>query len=443
MYTVELESKGNFQKMELRNYQKAGIDKTLAFLRDRKSAYLADEMGLGKTTQAIHIAKFLGAKKILVVCPASLRLNWRNEFKMWTEQVAFPMLSGRDGMQSTKHDIIVASYDLAAGPAGSCALKSREWDMLILDEAHYLKSKGAKRTKACLHHYWERAEYKLAMSGTPLPNGVIDGFTLFNKMAPEAFPDYYKYGFRYTKAEKNWFTGKWEFRGGRNLPELRAKIKSTFMVRRTKASVLRELPAKVYSQIPVALGKHSHEASADEADIQAIREAIENGKQIAMSTEIATKRRSLGLLKVKHIVDYINTLLSSRDKVVLFLYHKEVISAVAEALGSLCAVISGETPAKKRQDIIDAFQKNDNPRVFIGQIAAAGTGITLTAASICVFGELSWTPAEVAQAIDRLHRIGQKEVVEVHYLIGEGTLDEQIIGSLRGKIADIGEVLKS
>jgi SWI/SNF-related matrix-associated actin-dependent regulator 1 of chromatin subfamily A len=260
-------------------------------------------------------------------------------------------------------------------------------------------------------------------------------------LAPEAFPDRYKFGFRYTNARRNWFTGYWEFKGGKNLTELRDALQRTCMVRRTKQAVLLELPPKIYSTIPIKISG-SENFQLNLRDI----ERIDDGQAAVMSSEIATARRGLGLLKVDAAVEHILNIMESKNRCVVFAYHRDVINALYEKLVSenfFVSVIHGDTPMDKRDRMIQLFQNNKEvASVLIGQITAAGVGITLTAADICVFVELDWTPANMAQAIDRLHRIGQKEAVEVHYLVAADTMDDQIITSLRTKIEAINKVLQ-
>lgn len=432
--------------MDLREYQKEGVKRLRELLGSRNSAYLADEMGLGKTAQALEVLRHLDVDNVLIICPAGLRLNWQNEIKTWWPEVdTYPILKGTDlhlGLLNLDSlCAIIISYDLASSELGLRMLATKQWDALILDEAHYCKSGKANRTKACLRILWDKANYRLLLSGTPCPNGIIDGYEAFHKLAPECFPDKFKFGFRYTQARRNWFSGTWEFRGGKNLKELRDTLARTCMVRRTKAAVLSELPDKIYSTIPFEV-ETTADLTVNEADLL----RIESGAMAAMSDEIATRRRGLGLLKVSQAVAHVLNIMESKRRCVVFAYHKDVIKAMVEKLRGYVAVMSitGATSPTERQNIIELFQNHsEEPMVLVGQITAAGVGITLTAADICVFAELDWVPANMAQAIDRLHRIGQKNSVAVHYLIGAGTMDQQIIESLRKKIESINEVLRS
>ena len=433
--------------MDLREYQKEGIAKISEMLLKRRSAYLADEMGLGKSVQAIEAAKQTRCKIVLIVCPAGLRLNWVRELNAWwPEADTAAILKSSDYLARTDAKLItipgavVISYELLTNKDIYKGLCSIHWDMLILDEAHFAKSRTAKRTKAVLGALWDKCCYRLLLSGTPCPNGIIDGFTAFNKLAPEAFPDYYKYGFRYTNATRNWFTGNWEFKGGKNLKELRETLQRSCMVRRTKKAVLSELPDKIYSNIHISVTTDdSYKLDED------TRERIEEGRVAVTSMAVATKRRGLGILKVPAAIDHVTNIMTSKTRCVVFAYHRDVIEGLANTFKGICPtlVISGDTPMKERDQIIQTFQSTGSDKIIlVAQITAAGVGITLTASDICVFVELDWTPANMAQAIDRLHRIGQNNAVEVHYLVAQDTMDQQIIESLRNKIESINQVLR-
>lgn len=390
-------------------------------LQARKAAYLADDMGLGKTAQAIEVLKHLGCPNCLVVCPAGVRTVWLQELGRWN-------FAG---------DAEVVSYNKTIIEDW----QPRPYEVLICDEAHYLKTHDSKRTRACLGRLWRGAAYRLLLSGTPVPNGIIDGYTTFHACAPEEFPNYTAFGHQYTNATRNYFTGYWDFKGGRNIPELKRKC-SSFMVRRKKEDVLTELPPKVFTKYFVEVA-HAAEYSLPSGVIA----DIENLSKLSHSPEVATRRRALGACKVGAVLAHLKMLLDSAEtRLVVFAYHSETIRLLQEALQGAkiaCAIIQGGVPVAERSNIIKWFQSGDpEPRVLIGQVVAAGTGITLTAASVCVFAELDWTPANMTQAMDRLHRIGQRDVVQVHYILGQGTMDEQIIDSLREKWEGISKLME-
>ena len=429
------------EHMELRTYQIEGIARLIEILSVRKSAYLGDEMGLGKSAQATVVAQSLHVQKLVIVCPASLRLNWQRELQKWSPSpwVCHIVRGKKDLRKIAWSDncptAVICSYEIS--PLLSAHLGG-SIDMLIMDECHYLKTATTKRTKACLTKLWPLATYRLCLTGTPMPNGVMDGYTLFNKFLPDVFKDQYSFGFRYTNAKRNWFTNNWEFKGGKNLKELREKV-APFMVRRLKSSVLTELPAKTYSQIPLEVkGSKDYQLSDEHKAV------VKEGKSASLSASYATARRGLGLLKIPEAAAYVKEIANDKERLVVFAYHREVISTLAEmliAMGHTVLTITGDTPMSKRDSYVHQFQTPGGRIILLAQIQAAGIGINLTAADTCVFAEIDWVPASMAQAIARLDRLGQLSSVAIHYLVAAGTMDEDITSALTSKIKVISEAL--
>lgn len=425
--------------MQLRKYQIEGADKLIQFLNARNAAYLADEMGCGKTAQACDVLNSLGAGHVLIVCPAILRLNWQRELIMWSERDSKCIFSSKDNLDGK---VLIVSYDLATMLHTKL---NRKWDLIIFDEAHFLKSPTAKRTKVCLRKLFPLAKKRLFLSGTPTPNGIIDGFAVFNRIAPDLFPNYDAFGRRYTNAELNWFVkrmynrDKWEYRGGRNLKELKDLIYNNFLVRRRKKDVLSELPPKQFSQIDIQIDRPEQYALSPE-----VLSAVQASQSNLVAPATATQRKALGMSKVPAAIEHIKLLMAEKNRLVIFAYHKDVINSIASEVSNeyTAHAITGDVPMPRRQEIIDEFQGRLNTKhVLVCQTHAAGVGITLTAADVCEFVELDWTPAVMQQCIDRLHRIGQENRVQINYLTACKTMDEQIITSLRQKVEAITEAI--
>ena len=427
--------------MQLRTYQRKNIDLLVAFLRSRGAAYLADEMGLGKTAQALTLMKMLQCVRILIICPASLRLNWAREFCLWYPEIADSThcIFTAAETKSLKHKgVVIISFDLASKPSVTKRLMAQDWDFLAIDEGHYLKSPKSKRTKA-LRVLCKHARYKLFMSGTPAPNGIIDTFPAFNMIAPDLFPEFWSFARTYTHATQNHWGG-WDFRGGKNLKEMKQKIYNNFFVRNKKEDVLDELPPKIYTEIPLAIeAPEDYRISGEE--LKQIEAAIEFGKLPALSPRVATASRGLGVQKVGAAFKYIKTLFVYRHKLVVFCYHRDVISRLKDLFAegdTPVWYITGSSSAKDRQRQVDEFMAAESG-IFIGQIQAAGVGLNLTCTDTCVFLEYSWVPAEMRQAEDRLHRIGQKGVVNIHYLVAQKSMDQKVLTALRTKMKYISE----
>lgn len=438
-------------------YQRAGIK----FGLDRSAVLIGDEMGLGKTIQAIGILNALpDAKRILIICPASLKLNWRRELVKWSvvkrhifvieSQGGFPDLDG----------IFIANYDILHKFKDQ--LVDIEWDLLVADEAHYLKNPKSRRTKQV---FGERATPKekkegmadvpgivakkrVLLTGTPIANRPVELFPLIEYLDPITWGgNFFKFAIRYCAAQQNGFG--WDFSGASNLDELQEKLRSTIMVRRLKKDVLTELPPKRRQVIEFpAEGKLERFAREEreayegrEDELSGLHAAVELAKASdnpdeygravqnlmkgisAVFAGISTMRRELAEAKTSLCIEHIKEAVEESGKVVVFAHHKSVCAAIMAAFGSEAVMLVGDTKMEDRQAAVDRFQKDPTCKVFVGSIGAAGVGITLTAASHVIFCELSWVPGEVSQGEDRCHRIGQKNSVLVQHLVVEGSLD--------------------
>lgn len=397
---------------------------------------LADEPGLGKTAQAIFAAKLLNAPYVLVICPASVVENWKREIQMW-----WPELRGWN----------VISYDRAMRDHGKVDWAGSGGGVLILDEAHYLKTRDTKRTQAVFGKKCdgvgglvEKAKHVFLLTGTPMPNAPNELWPMLRAVMPDAIKGlktgkpvaYWPFAMRYCKMERN-YLGHDTIVGGKNLPELRERMKP-FVLRRKKADVLKDLPPIRFDVLPLT-GKIDMKGL--EAEYEMIAKALEDGgieALKAIAPHVATLRRLTGAAKVAPVVEWVRDQLDGgMEKIVLFAQHKEVITNLALPLlkTSYVAVVDGSTTDRQAQ--VDRFQNDPKCRIFIGQIQAAGTGITLTAASDLVFVESDWVPANNEQAAFRIHRIGQKNACTVRFATIAGSIDEQIQRACARKLEDI------
>ena len=436
-------------------YQRAGIATAVS----RPNVLFADEMGLGKTIQAIGLINAdESIKQILVICPASLRLNWQREMRKWLTRDMLSIIVGKD-RPSDAFAITIINYDILAKHVGW--LQARAWDLVIVDEAHYLKSKGAKRAQAvfgideysakkakCEPTPGIQARRKVALTGTPIPNRPVEGFGLFHWLAPDAFRSFFGYAKDFCNAHESRFG--WDMTGSSNLPRLQDKLRGSIMIRRLKADVLKELPAKRRQIVEVpangAAGAVQRETAAWEASEEAVQElrvraelakagtkeeyesAVAELQEAASAafTEMSQLRHDTAMATVPYAVQHILTALGDEGhKIVVMAHHKDVVAAIMAALAEAeigAVSLTGDTPMQTRQDNVDRFQRDPNCRVFVGNIQAAGVGITLTAAAHVVFVELDWVPGNMTQAEDRCHRIGQTDSVLVQHLVLEGSL---------------------
>lgn len=444
--------------LTLMPFQRAGV----AYAMARPSTLIADEMGLGKTIQAITAANASGAKRILVVCPASLRLNWAREIGRW-QTLGLPVhviVAGQD-FPTSGNGWWIVNYDIV-GRFGHFT-HAQTWDLLVLDECHYCKNPKAQRTKIILGDKGIApipATRKLLLTGTPILNRPIELWTLLHALDPARWANFMAFAKRYCNAHQGRFG--WDFSGAANLDELQARLRETIMVRRLKKDVLTELPPKrrqvialapngagaaVRAEIErydalqeeidrLAYAVHQAEVEGLEAEYQAAVRRLRDAQQ-ALFTEIAALRHATALAKVPAVIEHLAN--CGADKVVVFAHHRDVVAQLVEALGDRGVVsITGDTSLTERQAAVDAFQADGKIQFFVGNMRAAGVGLTLTAASHVVFAEIDWTPAIITQAEDRCHRIGQRESVLVQHIVLDGSLDARMLKMVIAKqeIAD-------
>lgn len=433
-------------------FQKAGIQYAVS----AANCIIGDEMGLGKTVQALGVLNVEKWQRALIVCPATLKLNWKREAEKWLTTpddilTGINIISAGDSYERPKlrddRELVIINYDLLHKHE---AILRNRWDILICDEAHYLKNKDAKRTKAALNI--ESGKF-LALTGTPILNKPVELWTLASRCAPAAFPNYWGYVKRYCGAENNGWG--WDVSGATNLGELQQKLRQHCLVRRLKSEVLKELPAKRRQIIELpptkemklvmdaenkAWGLHEdtiaslcerRDRAAINDDDTTYREAAAalKGAWKTAFAEMAIVRKQTALAKLPLCIQHIKDVLGGGvEKVVIFAHHKDVISnLMAELSDFQPVVISGEVDNDDRQAAVDRFQNDPECRVFVGSIRAAGMGVTLTASSHVMFVEEDWTPAMISQAEDRCHRIGQLNSVLVQHLLLEGSLDCNMI----------------
>lgn len=427
-------------KLNYLPFQKEGI----AFLEKRKGrAIIGDEPGLGKTIQVLgYIANNPDIKKVLVVCPATLKYNWYNETRKWLPANANTVAvleSKKVNLLYKETRVHIINYDIVS--AWKEVLANHKFDLLVLDEAHYLKNPTAKRTKA-IKFLSKKIKKIIPLTGTPAVNRPIELYNAISLVAPTLFPSYFQYAHRYCNAHHNGFG--WDFSGSCREEELHTKL-ANIMIRRKKEDVLEELPDKRYSYIPFKLNKNCEYYKADKDFLNWIKEtkgnkAVKTVSQAIFLTKITYLRKLAVEAVLEDSIAWIKDFLETGEKIIVFAIHKDIISILQNEFKKKCVVVDGSTSLPNRQKAVTDFQNKKEITVFIGNIQAAGVGITLTAASTVVFLELPWTPGELEQASDRCHRIGQKNAVNIYYLLGQDTIEEklaQIIDSKRKVLSKI------
>jgi SWI/SNF-related matrix-associated actin-dependent regulator 1 of chromatin subfamily A len=427
------------------------------FLSTRRGAILADEMGLGKSAQAITAADDLVANRILVLCPAVARINWQREFaKFSIFHRPITVISHGRQPHPPQHHSIVVSYELAVKKWQRGDFKDDRFDIAIIDEAHFCKNTRAKRTLAVTGRQGliRQATRTWALSGTPMPNHPGELWVWLYTFGATKL-EYDDYCERY--CEYAWGQGHYDpfpqivGAAPDKIRELKL-LASRVMLRRRKKDVLKQLPPIFFQEVTVERGPVDLEAlGVDPIALKAQEETVQkildqNQMQILelQAGSVSTLRRFCGLQKVKSTIHLVHEELASQQykKLVVFCVHRQVAELLHAAFEKHGAVlVYGSTTMQARQVAIDRFQRDPMCKVFIGNIKAAGTAITLTASHQVLFVEQEWTPGDNAQAVMRCHRIGQLNTVTARFVMLSDSIDEKIAAILRRKTQDICEVL--
>ena len=449
-------------------YQRDGV----VFALERGGrCMIADEMGLGKTVQALGVAAcYRDEWPFLVVTPSSLRYQWAESIVRWLGVGARDVgvaTSGRSGACLCAACATVLSYELV--PHFAPQLGARHYGLVIADESHVLKNRTTRRTQA-LRPLLKRCRRALLLSGTPALSRPSEMYSQVEMLDGRLFPRFHDYGLRYCDGHQTQW--HWCYDGASNLRELHLVLRRAVMIRRLKADVLGELPSKVRERVSVGIVKQHAETIqrviADlretSASIRAISHSCGNNSNsgnnngnssMGAPAEVRRARgRAKGLLlelyrdsgtaKLPVVVSYVHDLLQGDAKFIVFAHHQDVMDGIAHSLRQADTDfirIDGSTAAQQRQQLVHHFQEQRECRVALLSITAAGVGLTLTAASLVVFAELSWNPGALKQAEDRVHRIGQTADVTVKYLVARNTVDEMMWSMLNAKLDVLGRTL--
>lgn len=437
-------------KMDLYGFQTEGVQ----FIEDRNGrAIVGDEMGLGKTPQSLAwLQLHPEARPAVIIVPASLKLNWEREANRWMTDPKVQIISGKPNRNPVKlsGDLIVINYDIlpndtekikmANGQTKKVELAGSGWvDYLtemnpvavILDECHYIKNAKALRTKAC-QKIAKGAKHVICLSGTPIVNRPIEFFNALRIVDKQLFPSFFKYAERYCGATANEYG--WDFSGASNTKELHKILTDTVMVRRLKKDVLKDLPEKQRTVIPMEIENREEYDRAFEDFLNWLKGESEDGEKAVEKAEAAEALVKIEKLKqlvmrgkAKECSRWIENFLESGEKLVVFTTHRKVIDGLYKKFKDVAVKLDGGTSMTDRQAAVDSFQSDPSVLLFIGNIKAAGVGITLTEASNVCFVELPWSPGELDQAEDRTHRIGQEsDSVNIWYLVADKTVEDDI-----------------
>ncbi len=497
-------------RMDYLPYQKAGI----LYATERRDTLIADPPGLGKTIQAIGLINHLELQCGVIVCPATLKLNWLKEMTKWLKDKSLTV-GVAYGNEIPDTDFVIINYDILN--RNKDTLWAEHWDILICDEAQYLSNGDSKRTQAIFGDYrWDfkkkafarskqrieviennkkkaiyvpclRAEYRLFLTGTPMMKRPKDMWTLIRECDPHGLgKNFYDFALTYCDGTEGSFGLVAD--GGSNLEELNDHLRKTFMIRRLKKHVLKDLPEKTREVIvfPPEGMKKIIKTERDKftnalAMLDAANEGIAFTPQAVEEMDPAfildtmtrflpqgfdapeigdldagevqpgfaaysEARHDLALSKVPMAVEHIKRLVDAGEKVIVFAIHKDVVAAIHEAFPTAARIIGGLGAKKVEAEKLRFQGDNDNNippeddcRVIICNLKAGGVGHTLTEATVVVFVEMWSVPGDMEQCEDRAHRIGLKHNVLVQYLVVDGTIDAITIQELIDRIAMIEE----
>lgn len=432
---------------ELWPYQKGSLD----YVISRKGGLLGDAPGLGKTPMAIAFANHFETIRTLVIVPASLRLQWGEKIAEWStlpNPKISVMLKPKDGIHPTAN-YQVLSYESARNPAIVKAIGKYKWDLLICDEAHRMKSIDALTTRAILGNgrgMFERGELKipaiathcrmkLALTGTLLLNRPSEAFTLLRAFDHEAidFLSWEKFKEKYNRqATFHTVRGKRVSVESTALEqELQNRLRTHIMTRHLKEDVLTQMKPPRYDLVRVEENGAVKDALNAEGLLGLSIEEIQTTKDIEILGHIAEARRLMGEAMAPQIAAYAREFLEgSEEKLVIFGWHISVLDMLQNKLAPFGVVrIDGRVSPQNRKNAVDSFIQDDNVRVFLGNIQAAGTGIDglQTVCSRVYLAEPDWVPAQNEQAVARLDRIGQENVVRAEIFVAPGSLSERIL----------------
>ena len=422
-------------------HQKVAIEKLLA----NDKFILADDMGLGKTTSAVIGSLESGAKKVLIVCPASLKINWQREIANYSDRRVL-IVEGRKW--GSTFDFYIINYDIiknyhttdkSEDSDDYKLLVNEKFDLAIVDEAHYISNTTANRTRL-LNDVLEQIPKVWLLTGTPMTSRPINYFNLLKIVDSPLTLNWQSYVRRYCKGYQFTVGNRkvWNTSGASNLDELRERTKS-YVLRRMKTDIL-DLPEKIVTPVFVELTSRMYDEELEE--FTRISNDKKNDETISVTLNRLMKIRQLiSYEKIPYTCELIDKCLEQGKKVIILTNFTMTLDMLHDKYKKNSVTLDGRMSKDKRQDAVDRFQNEDKIKIFIGNIKAAGVGITLTAAEVVIMNDLSFVPADHSQGEDRAYRYGQKNSVLVYYPVFENTIEKVIYNILQKKKNVIDQVM--
>jgi SWI/SNF-related matrix-associated actin-dependent regulator 1 of chromatin subfamily A len=420
------------------SHQKEAIEKLVGSRR----FILADDMGLGKTTSTIIAALETGAKKILIICPASLKINWEREIANYTDRSVY-IAEGKKF--STESDFVIVNYDILKNfhdpkeKEDSLLFKS-QFELVILDEAHMVSNAQAQRTKI-INSYVKTIKRVWLLTGTPMTSRPMNYYNLLNIIESPVAQNWMAYAIRYCQGYQ-FNAGKrkvWNVTGASNLEELKDRT-SKQILRRLKEEVL-DLPDKIITPVYLRLKSKEYEDLMGEYYEWFDKNQNESSSLTVQFSKLMKVRKVISNEKAKQTIEFAENIIEQGKKVIIFTNFTDTLQTIYQHFGKQAVYLDGSCNKVQRQFAVDQFQDNEKITVFVGNLKAAGVGLTLTSAEAVIMNDLSFVPAEHAQAEDRAYRYGQKNNVLVYYPLFENTIEGAVYDILNHKKKIISTVM--
>jgi SWI/SNF-related matrix-associated actin-dependent regulator 1 of chromatin subfamily A len=410
------------------HHQKEAVQK----LVENKKFILADDMGLGKTTSTIIAALETGAKKILIICPATLKINWKREIENYSDRSIF-ISEGKTF--STEHDFVIINYDIIKN-----FHDTKKKDESQVDEAHYIKNPTAQRTKL-INDIAKNVDRLWLLTGTPMTSRPMDYFNLLHLIESPVAKNWMAYAIRYCSGYQFNVGGRkvWNVTGSSNLEELRDRT-TGLVLRRLKENVL-DLPEKIITPVYLRLKSKAYEEVMGEYYDWYDKNPEESKSLTVQFTKLTKVRQIIADEKILQTIEIAENIIEQGKKVIIFCNFTDSLNKICQHFGKTAVKVDGSMSKPERQHSVDNFQESDKVKVFVGNIKAAGVGLTLTAGEAVIMNDLSFLPSDHAQAEDRAYRYGQKNNVLVYYPIFENTIEGVIYDILNNKKQVIATVM--
>ena len=404
-------------------HQKIAIEKLVG----TKRFILADDMGLGKTTSTIIAALETGEQKILIICPASLKINWEREIRNYTDRSVY-ISEGKNF--STEHDFVIVNYDILKNfydvkNKDKSPITLANFGLVVIDEAHYIQNGQAQRTKL-VNSFVKNVKRLWLLTGTPMTSRPMNYFNLLQLIDSPVAQNWMAYAIRYCQGYQ-FNAGKrkvWNVSGASNLEELRDRT-SRQVLRRLKTEVL-DLPDKIISPVYLRLKSRLYEGLMGDYYNWYENKTDESSSLTVQFSKLMKVRQVIAEEKIKDTIELAENIIEQDKKVIIFTNFTDTLNKITEHFGKIAVSLDGSTSKVARQYAVDQFQENDKIKVFVGNLKAAGVGLTLTAAEAVIMNDLSFVPSDHSQAEDRAFRYGQKNNVSVYYPIFENTIEGAI-----------------